>query len=202
MLIDNDMAHEATDLIRSVLEYTVVMHWIIERGEPGVDAMLANQSKRVKAWLHHAEGTSLMVPSELAKELSADVSGIDESKALKQFEQICSEVDACDLYAVYGVQSLYTHPTITTSNTYTNPIGQLTLKPNGPGPDGNVMMLAYCLIWAQRAFDQLMPGKPRAEGLEKLAHSVRAKPIIPKYRPIPPKARNTRRSRARQGRGR
>lgn len=88
LLVDSGMPHEAVPLARSVLEYTIVLHWTIERGEGGVDAMLANQRKRVNAFLEHAKGTSLMIPPKFREELeSADV-GVDEEETMKAFEQI------------------------------------------------------------------------------------------------------------------
>lgn len=47
-LSDNGMGHEAGIIARIMMEHTVVTHWIVERGDDGVDALLANQSKRMK----------------------------------------------------------------------------------------------------------------------------------------------------------
>jgi Family of unknown function (DUF5677) len=186
-LMDNGMGQEANVLIRAMLEYTVVLHWIIERGNDGVDAFLAKQSRSIKNWLRHAEGTSLTVPPDVAAELTAPVPGIDEAKAVRAFETVCKEVDARDLYAVYGIQSLLVHPTVTTSNIYTDASGErpiLTLEPSGEGSPTNISLIAHCLIWAGRDFDGLSVKHPRAAGLEKLAKQIMARPTLPPYQQI------------------
>ena len=197
-LMDGGMGQEAIILVRTMLEYTILLHWIVERGIDGVDALLANQQKRISAWLEHADGTSLVVPSELKAELTSGYLKIDETKTVKAFEQVCKEIDAQDLYAVYGIHSLFVHPTITTSNVYCDTAGgraRLTLEPNGDGHAANISLITHCLIWASRDFDRLTPGEPRKDGLERLAKKIEARPTLPAYHPIPKSRRSGGRSR-------
>ncbi|MGO9297929.1 MAG: DUF5677 domain-containing protein [Streptosporangiaceae bacterium] len=205
ILMDSGMGQEAIVLVRAMLEYTVLLHWIVERGDDGVEALLANQEKRIKAWFKHAEGTSLVVPPELVTELTSEYPQIDEGKAVRAFEKVCKEIGARDLYAVYGFHSLFVHPTITTSNVYCTTSGNdtaLSLEPGGDGHAANISLIAHCLIWAGRDFDQLTPGNPRAEGLERLAHQVMARPILPAYRPVTQQTQRPGRRGRRRGRGR
>lgn len=83
LLSDNGMGHETNVLVRSMLEHTVLLHWVVERGDEGVEAVIANQSKRLKGWLKNAAGTSLSVPPGVAAELTSDLPGIDERKGCK-----------------------------------------------------------------------------------------------------------------------
>jgi hypothetical protein len=48
VLMDNNMSHESGIMARVMMEHTVLLHWIIERGDDDVDALLANQAKRMK----------------------------------------------------------------------------------------------------------------------------------------------------------
>lgn len=202
MLMDSGMGQEAIVLVRAMLEHAILLHWIVERGDDGVEALLANQEKRIKAWFKHAEGTSLVVPPELVTELTSGYPQINEAKAVRAFERVCKEIDARDLYAVYGIHSLFVHPTITTSNVYCDTSGHeptLTLEPSGDGHAANISLIAHCLIWAGRDFDRLTPGQPRTEGLERLAHEVKARPTLPAYRPIGQQSqKRRRRNRGRQ----
>jgi hypothetical protein len=50
MLADHGMDQEGLVLIRVMLEHTIMLHWIVERGDDGIDAMHANQSKQNLGW--------------------------------------------------------------------------------------------------------------------------------------------------------
>lgn len=196
-LIDQGMGHEAIVLVRVMIEHTIMLHWIVEREEKGVDALEASQARQVRNWLDQAAETALTVPPDVAKVLTDSFEGIDEAAAVKAFKTVCEQVDSQDLYAVYGFQCQYVHPSITTSNAYRDPLGQLSLVPAGDGHPNNISIIAHCLIWAERDFDRLVPRRSRAEELEKLARSIDARPTLPPYHPIPPsKRRNTRKNRA------
>ncbi len=186
MLSDNGMGHEANILVRAMLEYTVLLHWAIDRGDDGVDAVLANQSKQMRNWVKNTKGTSFVIPPDIAAELGSDQPGIDESKAVRTFKEMCGQIDVQDLYTVYGIYSLFVHPTFTTSNIYCdtsdNEAG-LRLRPSGDSRS-SISLIAHCLIWAGRAFDRLTPGHPREDDLENLARQIKARPILPAYHPI------------------
>src|SRR5579862_4481243 len=47
LLLDNGMSHETYILARVALEHAVLLHWVVERRDKGVAAVLASQSKRV-----------------------------------------------------------------------------------------------------------------------------------------------------------
>src|ERR1700685_2965817 len=47
LLMDNGMGHETHILTRAALEHEILLHWIVERRDEGVAAVLASQSKRV-----------------------------------------------------------------------------------------------------------------------------------------------------------
>jgi hypothetical protein len=118
MLADQGMAQAGIVLIRVMLEHPIMLHWIIERGDDGIDATHANQSKQMKKTLDRARGTALEVPEEIAGEITASFDGIDATKAASNFSNICKEVGCGDLYWVYGILSQTIHPLVSTSNAY------------------------------------------------------------------------------------
>lgn len=186
LLADNGMGQEGIVLNRVMLEHTIVLHWIIARGDDGIDAMLANQSKQMRKWLDKTRDTTLEVPQEIAGEITASFDGIDETKAAGIFSDICRQVGCGDLYAVYGIWSQTVHPSLATSNAYVDPSsGVLRLAP-GHDHSSNVSLVAHCLIWAQRALDRLLPDPARAQGLENLASAIQAIPVLPGYQPPAP----------------
>jgi hypothetical protein len=167
-----------------LLEHTVVLHWITERGDDGVEAMLANQSRQMKTWLRNTTNTTLVVPQAIAEEITSSFAGIDETKAVKMFRDICQQIDGEDLYAVYGIQSQSVHPTTATSSTYIDTSGNLRITP-ATDHRANISLIAHCLIWAERAIDRQLPGASRADELERLARSIKARPVLPPYHPVP-----------------
>jgi hypothetical protein len=47
MLADHGMDQEGRVLVRVMPEHTIMLHWIVERGDDRIDAMHANQSKQM-----------------------------------------------------------------------------------------------------------------------------------------------------------
>jgi hypothetical protein len=189
VLADGGMGQEGIVLNRAMLEHTIVLHWIITRGDDGIHAMLANQSNQMRKWLEKTKATALEVPQDIAGEITASFEGIDETKAVGIFSDICRQVGCGDLYGVYGIWSQTVHPSVSTSNVYIDPSsGALQLTPRSTHT-ANVALVAHCLIWAQRAFDRLLPAASRAQGLKNLAGAIQAIPILPDYQPpAPPQA--------------
>jgi hypothetical protein len=165
-----------------------MLHWIVERGDDGIDAMHANQSKQVTSTFDRARGTAMEVPEAIAGEITASSDGVDATKAASNFSNICGEVGCGDLYWVYGILSQSVHPSVSTSNAYIEPAsGALRLTPR-LGYPASVQMIAYCLIWAQRDLDKVLRDPARAQGLEKLASAIGAVPVLPGYQPPAPPA--------------
>jgi len=82
---------------------------------------------------------------------------------------------------VYGVEGVYVHPSIPTTNAYCDTHGELRTTPQLDSHRGNFALLAAWLIWAAGDLDNLIPGQPAAPGLEQLATSIGAQPTLPPY---------------------
>jgi len=176
------MAQEAHVMVRVALEHTVLLHWVVERGDAGVAAMLASQSKSVNRSVRTMRQAELVVPREVEREIERLTPDFDEGQVVGQFRQVCEQLGVLDLYVVYGVESVFVHPSVATVNAYCDDNGKLVTSPARDIHRGNFALLAPCLIWAGRDLDRLVPGQPRAEGLEKLAASIGAHGALPPYR--------------------
>jgi hypothetical protein len=195
LLIDNGMGHETYILARVALEHTVLLHWVVERRDAGVAAVLASQSKRVSQTLNIVREAQMVFSPRIEREMREVTVSVNEAKAVGQFKTICKELNALELYFLYGVQSSFVHPSVATVNTFLdaegNPVNQAQRRVH----EVNLAVLAYCLIWANRDLDTLTPGHPRAEELERLARSIEVAPVLPPYRPVPPPAPSKKRGR-------
>jgi hypothetical protein len=197
ILTDNDMAHEAHVHLRVAMEHAIYLHWIVERGEPGVEIMRADQSARVAKSIKTAREATVILPPEVEKEIKEIGEGIDDGKALKQFRKVCEELDLLGLYFMYGVESGFVHASLQTINAYASPT-TLTTEPQRIPSRSTVHLLAQCLIWARRDLDRIVPGRPDAEGLDALAQLIDTRPLPP-YRPVAtPSSRRRRRGHSKQ----
>jgi hypothetical protein len=75
MLADQGMDQEGLVLVRVMLEHTIMLHWIVERADDGIDAMHANQSKQMTRTFDRARGTAMEVPEAIAGEITASSTG-------------------------------------------------------------------------------------------------------------------------------
>jgi hypothetical protein len=186
LLIDNGMGHETYILVRVALEHAVLLHWVVERRDEGVAAVLASQSKRVNQTISTVREAQMVFSSKIERQMQTATVSTNEAKAVGQFKTVCKELNALELYFLYGVQSSFVHPSVATINSYLDAEGNPVNQPQRRVHEVNVAVLAYCLIWANRDVDTLTPGHPRAEELEKLARSIEVAPALPPYRPVPP----------------
>jgi hypothetical protein len=196
ILIDDGMAFEAIPMIRIMLEHTIVLHWIVERGNEGVDAMIANQAKQMKRWMDNTKDSELALSPTLEAWITESFTGIDETKAIQSFKAVCEQIDAQSLYALYGNLSQFVHPTTTTSNIFVPDTGPSSM-PTGDH-SANISLVAHCLIWTERAFDRLTPGHPKSAELESLAKSINARPILSPYHPVTPPSRQNKSGKGRR----
>lgn len=192
VLTDAGMAQETHIMVRVALEHTVMLHWIVERREAGVTALLASQSESVNKSLRTMRLAELVVPPEVEKEIERLNPDFSASEVVGQFRQVCEQLGVLDLYVVYGGESAFVHPSAPTVNAYCGDSGQLVTSPSRDIHRWNFALLASFLIWAGRDLDQLIPGRPRTDGLERLAASIGAHPALPPYR-VPQPAQTSRR---------
>jgi Family of unknown function (DUF5677) len=197
LLSDGGMAREAHVHLRVALEHAIYLHWVVEQGDAGVDAMMAAQAVSVRKSVKTAHEAAVVLPPDVDRELNAASAPIDESKAVRQFRKVCEDLGLLELYFIYGVESGFVHPSLVTINAYAEGPSKLTTEPQ-PGLDrGTPLLLAQCLIWARRDLDRLLPGRSDAVGLDALAQSIDSR-LLPPYRPAPaaaPAGRRSRRSR-------
>jgi hypothetical protein len=203
ILADNGMGHETHILVRVALEHAILLHWLVERGEKGAKAILASQSGNVARHINLVQEAKMSLSPEIEQAMLEAAKDLpSEEQAVGHFKNVCKQLDVLELYFVYGVESGFVHPSLVTVNSYLDNSGMLANEPQRVIHRSNMSLMAYCLIWANRDLDKLMPGQPRSEELERLAESVDAVPMLPAYREVPPPPPPNKRKRGRGGRRR
>lgn len=104
VLTDAGMSQESHVLVRVALEHTILLHWVAERGDAGVDAMLNTQSQNVSKSIKTMRTAKLAVPKEVEEEIQRIAPDLPEGEIVGQFRRICEQLDVLDLYVVYGVE--------------------------------------------------------------------------------------------------
>lgn len=183
-LVDNGFGHESEATVRSMLEYTITLHWLVQVGDRGVDAVFRRHQASLRAIEGSARGGNeeLIPPDLVADILAQDVPKVDEEGTLRRFEAICRELGLDhNLYVVYRLQCGLTHPTFTAAATYIDETGdsvQFLDVPRSRG-NGNLAMAAHCMVWAGRAFDELLVGRPLRRHLQRTARSIGSALTLP-----------------------
>jgi hypothetical protein len=189
VLTDASMEHEAHAHARGALEHAVMLHWVVERGDEGVEAVLANQEEQVSRSVRTARTANLELPAVAEEQIAADGPPVDVSKAYRTFRSVCEQVDVLDLYFIYGIESQFVHPSVMTINAYCDPSrgsGReiLTTAPRpGDHHRHTFYLLACCLIWAGRDLRRLLPNPEKAARLAALAAQIEAATALPQFQP-------------------
>ncbi|MEV5783270.1 hypothetical protein AB0L42_19970 [Streptomyces sp. NPDC052287] len=124
------------------------------------------------------------VPQDLIDSIKgAPVEKTDESEIFRKFQAQCDEISPKrELYSVYRYLCGYAHPSATSASEFvewtTEPPG-LRTDPKGSAASVGEVTLAMCLVWAGRAFDEMINGKPCKQFLRSVARELRLAPVLP-----------------------
>ena len=122
-------------IARSMLEYTVILHWVLEVGDDAVDALMSEHQRSLKAASKKAD-PDLGLPMEAIQEiLSVEVREVDEQDTLRWFEGVCRELGVeSNLYVVYRVMCAVAHPTISAAAAYLVDLGDSCRRGSNRSP--------------------------------------------------------------------
>ncbi|GEM_PF-5349908 len=160
------LEHEASPIVRSILQHALVLQWLVEVGDAAIDAVseygddntrLLLQTMRQAIW-PPIPGFNITAPPR-PQSPNPLVSKI------KNFEELCILYDARMLYVTFRLLSTYVHPASVGAMAYVDqPSGTLADRATGPtGP--NVVQTAMCLIQSGHVISQLLQGDPLRTGL-------------------------------------
>ncbi|WP_409058776.1 DUF5677 domain-containing protein [Streptomyces sp. SYP-A7185] len=182
-LVDCGHRHEALILLRTMVETTVSLHWLSQKGD---DAALGVFAEGTRSNRNAAQDMQkgFNVPQDLMDAiLNAPVEKTDESEIFRRFQAQCDEIDSKrELYSVYRYLCGYAHPSAVSASAFiewrSKPPSLRTVPKRG---DASVVeaTLAMCLVWAGRALDQMINGKPRKQILRATAKELGLPPILP-----------------------
>lgn len=183
VLSDSGFEHEARVIVRSMLEYTITLHWLIEVGDDGVDAVMAEHQRSLRNASEKAD-PGLEMPKDIIRQvLDFEVPAVTEQETLRRFEQVCEELGIeQNLYIVYRVECSIAHPTFAAASEYLveRPDELTPAFVTKPSDETAVIALAaHCLVWAGRSLDSLLKDRPLREPLQKIARRIESARALP-----------------------
>ncbi|MGI5436728.1 DUF5677 domain-containing protein [Streptomyces shenzhenensis] len=182
-LVDNGYRHEALILLRTMFETTISLHWLSQKGDAGALGVFAEGGRLNRAAAEDMR-KGFNVPQDLIDAIKGEpVEKTDESEIFRKFQAQCDEVDPKrQLYSVYRYLCSFAHPSATSASTFvewsTEP-PSLRSEPREDAASVVEATVAMCLIWAGRAFDEMVNGKPRKQFLRSAAKNLGLPPILP-----------------------
>ena len=107
----------------------------------------------------------------------------DESEVFRRFQAQCDEIEPKrELYSVYRYLCGYAHPSSASAFAFIDPSTEpprLTAIPRMQQDSVVELTIAMCLIWAGRAFDEMVNGKPRKTFLRSMARELDLPRMLP-----------------------
>jgi hypothetical protein len=182
MLLD-EYGHEAQILIRTMFETTISLHGLSQKGDAGARGILAEGDRTGRAAAKDMEKAFNLPPDLLDTIKNQPVEKTDESEVFRRFQAQCDEIDPKkELYSVYRHLCGYAHPSTTGAFSFIQPSTTPPGLLNTPRKSTSTIEVtaAMCVIWAGRAFDEMITGKPRKQFLRRLAREVGLPPVLPK----------------------
>ena len=163
------LEHEAAPIVRSIVQHSLVLQWMVEVGDEAIKAVAEygdNNTRLLldtfaKAKWEAPEGFDPEVPPRPA------VANPLVSK-LKNFEELCIRYDARKLYVTFRLLSAYAHPT---------PIGALAYFDQASGTPATrsslpthagILQSAICLTQTGQVMDSLLEDSPLGKYMDQV----------------------------------
>ncbi|WP_327344407.1 DUF5677 domain-containing protein [Streptomyces europaeiscabiei] len=180
-LVDLGYGHESLILLRTMFETTISLHWLSQKGDAGALGVLAEGGRTSRAALTDME-MAFNLPQDFIDIIKNEpVEKTDESEIFRKFQAQCDEIDPKkELYSVYRHLCGYAHPSTVGAFAFIEPTTEPpSLRREPRGTSVVEATAAMCLIWAGRAFDEMVSGKPRKQFLRSVARELGLPPILP-----------------------
>jgi hypothetical protein len=156
-----NLGHEASPIVRGILQHGMVLQWLVDTGDDAVDAVAEYGDDNVRKLLNTmteakwppVEGLTMTAPP-------APTSPNLLVHKIEDFSQLCVAYDARRLYVPFRLLSAYVHPTMVGARAYINEttveLSSIALSDDNP----LVIQTAMCLIQATKVISQLFAGDP------------------------------------------
>lgn len=185
LVTENGFTVEAAPMVRNILNHAYAINWLVDNGDPAVDALVARgDEEREKlckkleetGWPNAAEFRAAM-DQAAALQPTPPVRTPTEQQLhdklkheLKNFYDMLDRYDVAEIYPVYSHLSSLSHTTINTAGAYVEQIDDGTLQIRTEAADlGNadVIQLALALLQTATVVSPLIDGDPMRSTIDR-----------------------------------
>jgi hypothetical protein len=159
----NQLAHESGPIVRSIIQHTLVLQWVLDEGDDALDALTEFGDNNTRKLLDDLARADWPIPAGVEQdqpekpERSHRLLGM-----IDNFADLCIAYDARKLYVVYCLLSAQIHPSPQGAMAYVDDDG----TPSNHAPKqtwGSLIQTAMCLIQTARAINPLLKEQPLTE---------------------------------------
>jgi hypothetical protein len=161
------LEHEASPIIRSILQHGLALQWLIDTGDGAVDAIDEYGNHNIRLLLDTMTKAKWSpVPGLNMTPLPKPASPNPLVTKLKNFEELCIAYNARELYVPFRLMSAYVHPTSVGARAYFDELsGTISASAIRTTVDTLIIQTAMCMIQAGRAISQLLVDDPLSSTL-------------------------------------
>lgn len=156
------LEHEAAPNMRSILEHTLAMLWVLDEGDTALDAVEAAWKVRQGELYDELVAAGWPVPDGVTR---ADKVEHPRMRRILKIHRLFVAYDAHHLYIPYRMLSTHVHPSAKGAAAYLSDDG-LSAQPVRPGNDR--VLVALCLMWAAEAMNNVFAGDPLSAALSRV----------------------------------
>lgn len=119
MLYEAGLGHEAGPIVRTILQHTLALHWLVDVGDDALDAVAEYGDDNTRLLLKTMADAKWLLPDGVDATAPPEPAEPHPLKnKIKVFEQLCIAYDARTLYVPYRLLSAQIHPSPSGANAY------------------------------------------------------------------------------------
>jgi len=156
-----DLGHEASPVVRGILQHGIILQWVVDTGDSAVDAVAEYGDDNIRKLLNTmTEAKWPLIEGLTMAAAPAPAVPNPLVHKIEDFSQLCVAYDARQLYVPFRLLSAYVHPTMVGARAYIDETA-VELSPIALTDDSPlVIQAAMCLIQAAKVFNKLLVGNP------------------------------------------
>ncbi|MFF4787923.1 DUF5677 domain-containing protein [Streptomyces griseorubiginosus] len=182
LLIDQGFSSpEVAPLMRNIFNHAYALNWLIDNGEPAVDAVISAGATAHEKLLQKLKDTGWAIAAEYEQALTQQAPPPARTPAeqalhaklvheLGNVHDMLERYGSAELYPVYSHLSSLSHTSVATASAYLEQLdnGDVQIRPSATdlGP-ADVIQLAIALIQAGHVFSPLLDSDPLRPALDK-----------------------------------
>lgn len=175
------LEHEAAPIVRSIVQHSLVLQWMVEIGDDAITAVAEYGDNNTRLLLDTLAQAKWDLPDGFNPEVPPRPAVANPLvKKIKNFEELCTWYNARDLYVTFRLLSAYAHPTATGALAYFDQASGTPATRSTAPTRGYILQSVLCLTQTGRVMNLLLQGGPLDEILDQVDELLGAE-----FRPWP-----------------